>query len=459
MALTYTVTMQDKIAHLLRNAPYDSLDETEKAVIDGAATPPTITTGQAYDALVQIQQVGQWFSMTPASAASLPAEWEPWWIARTVMMAGQVLCPDRRQQYVELHDDAEMVALDAYARTAITADPGATPEAAVLTVQNIRYYITSLCVRRASGWETVEGSRRRRPRKWIPFELVDACTEKVIRNLWNRANWNFKARSGTITLTRYDASDATYTHATKTITKTGEFAAAIAAGATVRVTAGTGATLGTYIAASGTANTVVLTASLGSDANGQTDIDCEVINVTNNLVGETFHQFASRELYYADDPGRSIKWATNDEIAQAKAAAADGASGGRPYMFNWEDNGGALTWHFWPEIDRSYTLCAFSYVKGPALTTLSTTTTALARFPREFDNVIKDAIFAEVLDKINDPDAGHQLEKSEDEITRLLPIFAEAGKPDDNPKVRDIYNDYRYQNRSPWGESLGLGGL
>ena len=440
--LAYTAAIQTRIAYALRMQAYSALTDGEKEMIDGTWTTGALDGGVALDALTQIQQLGQYFSLT--APTSVISEWESWLVQRTVMYAAQAMAPDRMQHYIEMHDSAMMAAIDAYQRNLVTYDPGATPEATVLTIQNIRYYVTGLLVRRDSGWETVEGTRRRRPRKWIPFEIIDACIEKVIRNTWNRANWIFKKRSGTITLTRYAVTAATYTHATKKITKTAGFATTIPTGASVRVTAGTSATLGDYITSStaADADNIYLTASLGSAADGQTDIACKVIAVGNNLVGETFHQFASRELYFNDDPTSKVRWASNDEMAQAKAAADDGESEGRPYLFNWEDDAGVLTWHFFPEPDQSYTLRAQSYVKGPELTTLTATTTALARFPGEFHNVIKDAIFAEVLDKIADRDARHQIEKSEDEIMRLLPMFAEPGKPDDNPQIRDVYDDY-----------------
>lgn len=68
--------------------------------------------------------------------------------------------------------------------------------------------------------------------------------------------------------------DATWTEATKTLTKTGAFTAySHLSGDTVEIDSGTGATVGTYEVASKTsANAVVLGASIGSAADGQTDI-------------------------------------------------------------------------------------------------------------------------------------------------------------------------------------------
>lgn len=70
-------------------------------------------------------------------------------------------------------------------------------------------------------------------------------------------------------------SDATWTNSTLTLTKTSGFATySFRAGDYVEVTAGTGATLGRYYIASRTSdNAIVLEQTIGSDANGQTDID------------------------------------------------------------------------------------------------------------------------------------------------------------------------------------------
>lgn len=63
----------------------------------------------------------------------------------------------------------------------------------------------------------------------------------------------------------------TWTQASSTLTKTGEFGE-YGAGDTVYVQGGTGATTGRYTVSSATANTIVLTGSIGAGADGQTDI-------------------------------------------------------------------------------------------------------------------------------------------------------------------------------------------
>lgn len=447
MPLASTSATQNRTAYILRGVAYASLTTAEKAVLDAAAL----------DALTQIQQIGQYFSLT--APASVPDTWESWFVQKTAMMAAQQMCPDRMAHYIEMHEAAEMAAIDAYGRNSITYDPGSTPEASVLTVQNIRYYVISNMVRRDPGWETIDGARRRRPRKWIPFELIDAQIERVVRNIWNRADWQFKRRQATFTLTPYTVADATYTHATKTITKTSGFATTIPAGSVVRVTAGTGATLGEYVTTTGaTADAIILTASIGSAADGQTDIDCEVLAVTNNLLTtETFHDFATRELYFDDATNGNnrrecVKWASNDEMAKCRALIRAGTTtSGRPAVFSFQESSGVKSWWFYPWPDDTYTLSCAVNVKGPTLGSLTDTTTALARFPAEFNHVIKDAVYAEVLDHTNDPQGPRMRQRIEDEIAVMLPKYAEPGKPAMNPTIRDVYRnaDYEYFGGSP----------
>lgn len=71
-----------------------------------------------------------------------------------------------------------------------------------------------------------------------------------------------------------DITGATWTESTKTITKTAGFASyTFAKGDILNVTGGTGATAGRYTIASRTSDdAIVLSASIGSDADGKTDI-------------------------------------------------------------------------------------------------------------------------------------------------------------------------------------------
>lgn len=93
----------------------------------------------------------------------------------------------------------------------------------------------------------------------------------VNTNRW--CAWSDEARAaGTTSI--ISLTGATWTESSKTITKTGAFASYVfSSGDTLTITGGTGATTGTYYVASRTSDdAVVLTASIGSGADGQTNI-------------------------------------------------------------------------------------------------------------------------------------------------------------------------------------------
>ena len=82
--------------------------------------------------------------------------------------------------------------------------------------------------------------------------------------------------------------DGGWTEATKTLTKTGAFTSyTFVAGDTIAVTAGTGATAGTYTIASRTSNNaIVLTTSIGAGADLATQVsNRSVMNLTNSPTG------------------------------------------------------------------------------------------------------------------------------------------------------------------------------
>lgn len=202
-ALAYTALLQDRIAYRLRGTAYSSMQAAEKAALDATWTTGALTGGYALDALTQIQQIGQYFGLV--APTSVPSEWEQWFVARTVLMASVQMRNDRYQEFSDEHERSEMAAIDAYSRNAITYDPGATPEASTLTVQNIRYYVTAMCAKK-QRWETLEGGGRRvRPRLFVPPELVDTQIERVMRNIWQRGDWYFKRRKVVMTISALGA--------------------------------------------------------------------------------------------------------------------------------------------------------------------------------------------------------------------------------------------------------------
>lgn len=468
MALTYSSSVQTRIASLL-GLTYATTSAANKTLIDGTSSSNPPAGGMALDAYTEISQIGQWFSqVAPASTSTAPAVWEPWLVALTALKVAKNIHPEREAIFQKLHDEAKMAALDAYSANAIDYDPGLTPNATVLTVQNIRFYTMLLCARR-ERWHTVEGTPALRPRLWVQPEIVDANIERVIRNIWNRGEWPFTRRMVTMKITPYNVTGCTYAHSSKTITSAAAFSTAIPAGSRCVVRSGTGANTGDYVITSATANSVTLSETIGAAADTQTDISVTVWRV--DFVGlgsDLFRSFASRELYYDDSNaagGIPLKWARDGtEMAKMRAWSAGTTDTRRPTHFRFNTNPSVATslvtgytFDFYPPPDTTYSARGEAFVQGPALTSLAATTTALLRFPPEFNHVIKDMILAETLDHYGDPSGAVLRERMETEITRLLPVYADVGNQDNEQEVRDVYNDTFDMTRI-WGGTFG-GGL
>lgn len=437
--LAYSATIQEQIALMLTGGAYSTLTASHKNLIDGTWTTGSLASGVAYQVFTSMKQIGQWYGLT--GAAAIPAEWEPWFIARTVLLASQHIRPDRTQFYKEQDGDAEIAAIDAYATVETDYDPGATPEASTLTLNNIRKYVIQHCARK-QRWETVGGTPRQRPRLWVPPTLIDHHLERVLRNLWGRADWRFKKRKTRVRIEHYSVTGASYVHTTKTLTKTSGFGT-LPAGSRLRVSSGTGATLKEYVITSATTNQVVLETSIGSAADGQTDIAAQAFSVTftDLAANETYHSTATRKLYFENDAYRrcTLEWIEDDELQLKRSCGYDPS---RPLYFQTEVKDGVVRWHLVPFPDQDYDLYGSVYVKGPTITTESDTNTAIARFPADFYHIIKDLTLAEVQTHFGDPD-GERLRRrlEEEDIEVLLPIYVDEGRASDDQMIRDANQD------------------
>lgn len=106
---------------------------------------------------------------------------------------------------------------------------------------------------------------------------IEAMINDAGRYLFNMHSWNWRNRpvAPLSYLAPISISDATYTESTKTITKTSGFTNYTFRNAELfNVSAGTNATTGEYpVAGRTSANAITLNTSIGSTADGQTDID------------------------------------------------------------------------------------------------------------------------------------------------------------------------------------------
>lgn len=166
--------------------------------------------------------------------------------------------------------------------------------------------------------------------------------------------------------------------------------------------------------------------------------------VTSTLTNETLDSIATRELWYTDAPGFTLKWATAEEMARLKAEY--GTDTGRPLWFRLERSGSSLTWHLAPLPDAQYTLRSEVYISGPAtLTDATSLTNALAKFPTEFGPVIRDLVLGRVLEHHGAEDGAAVVSRAMDQVTAFLPAAEDHGRPAHTQEVRDRYGDARAQ--------------
>lgn len=466
--LAYTAAIQIRVANDL-GLTYATTSGPNKTLIDNAWTVGA-PGGAALDALTQIQQIGQWFSLT--AAASVPSEWESWLVKKTALIVARVIHPERLEAFQRAHDDAEMAAIDAYTPTSLATGTEIPAEAYTLTMYNLLSYVIRHCAR-LKRWETVDGTARQRPRLWVGPEIIYAQTERVLKSLWNRANWPFRRRMVTLAIVPYTVTNATYALSSKTVTSTGNFSTTIQPGAPVRFISGTGVIACERIVVSASADAVTLNAvptGVTTDLNTG-DITCTVTNtiIDGLTLNETFAAVATREFCYGDiqGVGAKLRWSpdgTSMSARRARDAAGGSNSTGRPDAFRFENNATRInnvsvdvfSWTYSPPADGIYYAKGEVYVKGPSVTTLAAGTADMARFPEVFDHVIKDLVLSEVMRHYGVQDWRALSEKTEEEVQNLLPQFCDVGIQDDEQEVRDVYQDFQ-RPRVAW-PSIGWNG-
>lgn len=432
--LAYTAVIQSKIARRLMLQDYSAADADQKAVIDGTWASGSLTDGAAEDAMAYLGDYAKWL-YTPVSAGGVPPEWEAWFVARTVWLAGQIIRPERVDLYRKIEQEEAQRCISAYCSS---TPQGTSVGGTTASIASMRTFVIGSAVRRT-------------PPIFVDPADIDAATIKVIRDVWNRADWNFKRRAVTMTVTPYDISDASYNHALKTLTKNASLAANIPVGTRIQVTAGTGATTGYYFVASATANTVVLTESIGAGADGQTDIDFNLVSVVTDLpTGEVFQKSATRKWYYTDTAyvNSTIEWCEDgDAFTLASTSwAASGTSTGLPRYFRYSRTGSTqYNWLFAPSPDAAYTLKGEAFIRYPGDPSNSTSTTVFDYFPSELHPIIKDLVYAEVMMRYDLQTGNTYKKRATEELERTVPNMVDQGRADADTGVRDFYHDRDYQ--------------
>lgn len=424
MALTFAAATvsdarKDKVAFRLFSSTYTAL---------GTGYQQSLIDGEGASALVQLETYGQWFTMTTATG-NAPDEWEAWFIDEICARVSRNSHPERAAFYEKASNRAMLAAFDAYARRAVTVTPATSTESFVYNTLNNRIYVLNHCV-------------RLKPSLLPTIDSVDAALTECLTEIWNRGSWTFARRPVRINIIRTDFTGATWTESTKTITTTG-VATTLPVGSHFYVTDGTGATTGDYAVASTTSTTLVLTSSLGSAADGQTDIEGFYVTLTYDGLNasETVDQMLTTKFFYTDSghESESLLWLDADEFAKARAADADGT--GRPrYCRSHLTTSTVLMTLFSPPPDDDYSVRAEVLVRQKADPTSTTDAIPFSSFAAEFMPGVRRMQLDRVL--TNYSRTNTQLHKEVIEaIDTLFPQAQSAGEPASRVGVRDVYAD------------------
>lgn len=439
-ALSLTTGIKDKVAFRLYSQAYASLTGTN-------AYQASLIDGEGASALTELSVLGQYFYLA-GGAASAPDAFEPAYVALIALRVAQNAYPERLASYEKEYNRSLRTCMSAFNRQALDYAPtGAAAEAFVYSLLSIRNYVLSHAVRLT-------------PPLMPDVMTVDGAVHEVMTNVWNRAGWRFRRRPVLMTVTRTAFTGGTYSESGKAITVgSAPFTANSSAGGRVYVTGGTGATVGEMPLTSNTTTVLTMPSSIGSAADGQTDIAgfVVVVSFTGLETGETFDSIASVRWYYADQghEGETLTWLDADEFSRARSL--DATTTRRPWFFRNQTIGPATGWQFSPPPDASYTVRGEVLVTTPAAPTAagdgSATAAPFTRFATELLPFVRSAVLDRVL--MNYGKTNEVLHEAvADEMESRFAIYQDAGAPEQRGGTSDVYNDLDHM-QGAGGNMLG----
>lgn len=183
MAFAYSADIQDQVALRVSGRSYSALSTDQKKIIDGGATPPTVTFGAVADAISVIGKWAAFLTMDPSDG--IPEEWAGW-----IVMLSALKCAGR---FTTADDDElrrnEAMAREDALRTYQRSDIDSTVDTAHLgsAIIEIRRFVVSSCM------------MMDRPILPTP-ENIDAATQEILHEVWDMSNWSFRREPVTLTI-------------------------------------------------------------------------------------------------------------------------------------------------------------------------------------------------------------------------------------------------------------------
>lgn len=420
MALSLSTAVKNKVAQLIRSNTYANVSTDVAALIDG----------EGASALTHLETMAQYYTFTSGSGAA-PDEWEPWFISEIAWRCVANTHPDREPMYLKRRNTLMRESLASYSPAALSVSPSSS-EAFVHNTLNNRKFVIS-------------HTAKMNPPLFPSPHAVDAAQDDVHTFIWNKAQWLGRRRPVRMKITRSAFSGGTYTHTTKTISGLTSVNTSLPTGTRFYVTGGTGATLRDFVIASTTSTTIVLDTSLGSGADGSTDIAgfYYIVTFEGMQASESFDSIASGKFFYTDEPESPLIWLDSTQFALALARDDDDstAPSGRPEYFRTHaPTQGTTTFLFCPPPDDDYELRGEIVTVQPTDPSSTTDTTGFVKFAAEFGPTMRRLQLDKVLTNHgrHDPNLHRQVM---DEVEALFSEYQDAGDPARRPFVKDMYGD------------------
>jgi len=173
-------------------------------------------------------------------------------------------------------------------------------------------------------------------------------------------------------------------------------------------------------------------------------------SITGLASGETFKAILTNSLHYVDSTGvyagETIDWASPDDYAALRAI--HGSTTGRPQVFRIETRSGPTPyWQFSPRPDQAYTVQALALIGPPTLQTAASDTTAMVRFPDEFESLIPTLVLAKILRDNGKPGWEVSWNQAQAEIDKWAQFYSKTAEGESDNSPRDVYGD-RFEQSS-----------
>ena len=174
----YGTVVQNQVSNLIFGAAYSTLTAAQKSALDGTWSSGAPTAGFAQMAYQQVGQIAQWWYQAGATVS--PDVWQHWFVMRMARITSLQYRPDRFKEFRDMDNEAMDSAIKSFAKQD-ASDSALNTTASITNIKTIRY-------------ETMQAAINRTPPVFLSPSEIDSATLRVIRLVWNAADWLFRRR-------------------------------------------------------------------------------------------------------------------------------------------------------------------------------------------------------------------------------------------------------------------------